>query len=161
MFDWFLMWISWKRIELCAFKSMQCKHNFLSEVEFLNHLFEIETINILDRATDQRFRDTTIIITSIPAQVLHLTMPMPFYKKLSWQNMTKRYHLYPWETILLGCRVNPSHQECCLKVTERHESATQSKSLVEKQIPVPYWHISIPVRGKSTSFQFQFVILPI
>ena len=98
----------------------------MSEVEFLNHPFEIESINILDRATDQRFQDTTIIITSSPAQVLHLTMPMPFYKKLSWQNMTKRYHLYPWKIIFLECRVNPSHEECCLKVIERHESATQS-----------------------------------
>ena len=133
----------------------------MSEVEFLNHLFEIETINILDRATNQRFQDTTIVITSSPAQVLHLTMLMPFYKKCSWQYMTKRYHLYPKKIIFLGCRVNPSHQGFCLKVTERHESATQSKSLVEKQLVVPYSHISIPVRGKSTSFQFQFVILPI
>ena len=132
----------------------------MSEVEFLNHLFEIETINILDRATNQRFQDTTIIITSSPAQVLHLTMLMPFYKKCSWQYMTKRYHLYPKKIIFLGCRVNPSHQECCLKVTERHES-TQTKSLVEKQLLVPYCRISIPVCGKSTSFQFQFFILPI
>ena len=125
----------------------------MSEVEFLNHLFEIETINILDRATNQRFQDTTIVITSSPAQVLHLTIPMPFYKKRSRQYMTKRYHLYPWKIIFLGCRANPSHKECCLKVTERHES-TQTKSLVEKQLLVPYCRISIPVRGKSTSFQF-------
>ena len=62
-FDGFLIWISCKQLESCAFKSIWCKQNFLSEIEMLNQHFEIETINIPDKAMNQRFQDTTIIIT--------------------------------------------------------------------------------------------------
>ena len=72
---------------------IQVNNKILSEIELQNQLFEIETINIPDSATNQRFQDTTITITSRPDQVLYFTMPMPsFYKKTNWQYMTKRYH---------------------------------------------------------------------
>ena len=88
-FDGFLIWISCKQLESCAFRSIWCKQNFLSEAEMLNQHFEIETINIPDKATNQRFHDTTIIITSSPAKVLYLSISMPFYKKTNWQCMTQ------------------------------------------------------------------------
>lgn len=71
---------------------IQVNNKILSETKLQNQLFEIETINIPNSATNQRFQDTTILITSRPDQVLYFTMPMPFYKKTNWQYMTKRYH---------------------------------------------------------------------
>ena len=71
---------------------IKVNNKILSEIELQNQLFEIETINIPNSAINQRFQNTTIIITSRPDQVLCFTMPMPFYKKTNWQYMTKRYH---------------------------------------------------------------------
>ena len=67
-----------------------------------NQLFEIETINIPDSATNQRFQDTTIIITSRPDQVLYFTMPMPYYKKTNQQYMTKDIINIPQKSSLYG-----------------------------------------------------------
>ena len=51
---------------------IQVNNKILSEIELQNQLFEIETINILDSATNQRFQDTTIIIKSkIPRHYHH------------------------------------------------------------------------------------------
>ena len=71
---------------------IQVNNKILSEIELQNQLFEIETINIPDCATNQRSQDTTIIITSRPNQVLYYTMPMPYYKKTNLHYMIKRYH---------------------------------------------------------------------
>ena len=165
-FDGFLIWISCKQLESCAFRSIWCKQNFLSEIEILNQHFEIEIINIPDKATNQRFQDTTIIITWSPAQVLYLSMPMPFYKKTNWQYMTNRYHLYPQENhlrmvqgkslslrmLLTSCR-RPKDAAYKLHKAWRR-SATLSASLAEI--------LSIPVQlvENQPVFSFNLVFYP-
>ena len=71
---------------------IKVNNKILSEIELQNQLFEIETINIPNSAINQRFQNTTIIITSRPDQVLYFTMPMPYYKKTNLHYMIKRYH---------------------------------------------------------------------
>ena len=98
-FDGFLMWISCKQIESCAFRSITkfSEWNWVVESTFWNWNYKHPRL-----CNKSKILGTTIIITSRPDQVLYFTMPMPYYKKTNQQYMTKDIINIPRKSSLYG-----------------------------------------------------------